>query len=146
MAILIPDMKMPKNCAECECEYDGWYCSITRQNFGEDIYTSRMPDCPLIEVNADAEVISLMGLMATELSREEAEYAQLRAEAKRKAEIIDDCCRNPNDDIMAFVKALSDASGVGLQNEDGTYKSPLDFTQEISDWLYRKDKKYGEDI
>ena len=145
MAILIPDMKMPKNCAECECEFDGWYCSITKQNFGEDIYAKRMPDCPLVEVNADAETFALMALMLQEYTAQEVKYAFWRAEARRKAEDCKDF-HNPNDDIMEFVKALSDASGVSLMNTDGTYKSPLDFTQEISDWLYRKDKKYGEDI
>ena len=62
MAILIPDIEMPKSCSDCPCCYDYIYCTALSKGLvrdddgnyyselGIDIFETRFPDCPLKEV------------------------------------------------------------------------------------------------
>lgn len=54
MAVLIPDLEMPKSCVECPCCYDNYFCEILKRNFFDrnkvfDFTTERLPKCPLVE-------------------------------------------------------------------------------------------------
>ena len=63
MAILIPDIKMPKSCMECPLEYDFIRCRLlgrsliwvddtegnTLLDIGIDTEEQRLPECPLVE-------------------------------------------------------------------------------------------------
>lgn len=52
--VQIDNMKMPKNCFDCDLSYDYFRCAITRTNYYEDEQFNpseeRLPDCPLREV------------------------------------------------------------------------------------------------
>ena len=50
MSILIRDMEMPKNCAECKI-----VCSVEKAE--ENPYKGRQPSCPLIEVPKHGRLI-----------------------------------------------------------------------------------------
>ena len=59
MAILIPNIDMPKSCSDCPLEYDCFVCRLTDTDFCDNEYEedwceTRMPDCPLIEIPDDA--------------------------------------------------------------------------------------------
>ena len=58
MSVLIKGMKMPKNCSECQLEYDQMRCSVVGFNwYGQDYIDigfdpnfNKLPECPLIEI------------------------------------------------------------------------------------------------
>ena len=49
--MIVIDMDMPGNCAKCPCyDYEYNVCKITKlEPYGDIIYLSRLPDCPLQE-------------------------------------------------------------------------------------------------
>ena len=53
MAVLIPDIGIPKTCSNCPC-YDAEYemCNLTKNEivWSRPALTSRAEDCPLIEI------------------------------------------------------------------------------------------------
>lgn len=62
MSVLIKGMEMPKNCYDCQFEYDCILCRATGNSFiyrsaedggYVDFCETRMPDCPLVEVPID---------------------------------------------------------------------------------------------
>ena len=65
MAILIPDIEMPKSCSDCPCCYDYIYCTALSKGLmrddddnyyselGIDIFETRFPDCQLIGVDEE---------------------------------------------------------------------------------------------
>ena len=52
MPVIITDMDMPKNCAECPIFYDFMECSITTTHADfEQMNSKRLSDCPLKSAN-----------------------------------------------------------------------------------------------
>ena len=65
MAILIPDMDMPKCCADCRLYDDRWdyptcYYTNSARGYNFKIHELRMPDCPLYEVDIDFNLFKLV--------------------------------------------------------------------------------------
>ena len=58
MSVLIKNMEMPTNCADCPLNYDQMACAVTWTRWWSDSMVimnfdsdkERMPNCPLIEV------------------------------------------------------------------------------------------------
>lgn len=58
MSVLIKGMEMPKNCSECQLNYDMMSCGVTGTRWWSDTMTlmdfdcqeSRLYDCPLVEL------------------------------------------------------------------------------------------------
>lgn len=62
--VAIKYMKMPNSCSRCDLNYDCCCCIITGTGFwdedlpsGFDEFKARLPDCPLVEVKVDGELI-----------------------------------------------------------------------------------------
>ena len=62
--LIIPNMKMPKRCDECPCEYDG-HCNAVQESplYGKIIDYSiaretRQPWCPLIEKKPGIRILT----------------------------------------------------------------------------------------
>lgn len=54
MAVIITDMDMPKNCAECPIFYDFMECPITTTHADfEQMISERLSDCPLKSVDKE---------------------------------------------------------------------------------------------
>ena len=56
MSVLVKGMKIPKNCSDCQLNYDMMSCIITGTRFWDDTLMdfdcqeSRLYDCPLVEL------------------------------------------------------------------------------------------------
>ena len=63
MSIIIRGMKMPKSCNDCPCQYDYLYCKATDKQFEYreepyvDMFDTRMPWCPLVELPPHGRLI-----------------------------------------------------------------------------------------
>lgn len=65
MAILIRELDMPKNCADCPLYDDRWdypTCYLTNSSRGYNfrIHELRMPDCPLVEIELDIKTFAII--------------------------------------------------------------------------------------
>ena len=130
MGIYIPDMEMPKSCSRCVFECGGYAgaCKLLREGFFWD--KEDLSDCRT-------------------WTRKEFDFEEDRLPNCPLREIPHVCDADfddPNMDIMRIVKAISEASGISLKNEDGTYKSPLDFTKEASEWMKQLNKEESKTL
>ena len=70
MAILIPNMEMPDTCADCLLEYDSMRCrALSEDFFGKehfDFTVERLPNCPLREIDVDAQTFLILVRLAKE--------------------------------------------------------------------------------
>ena len=65
MSVLIKNMEMPTNCADCPLNYDQMACAVTWTRWWSDSMVimnfdsdkERMPNCPLIEVPPHGRLI-----------------------------------------------------------------------------------------
>lgn len=64
MAILIPDMEMPKNCMDCDLQYDMCACILTGTRFWTkdtfDPATEKLSECPIVEVDMDIKLFTVL--------------------------------------------------------------------------------------
>lgn len=72
MAILIPNMDVPDNCIQCPCQQNRSKCVITNKGLifnengeylpstGIDPYKMRLPDCPLVQVDIDVMLFTMV--------------------------------------------------------------------------------------
>ena len=58
MSILIKGMDMPKNCYECNMNYDSYRCRGTGDLFGDADLHYRLDKCPLIEISKPSDAIA----------------------------------------------------------------------------------------
>lgn len=46
--MVVLDISMPNNCAQCNLNYDCVWCIVTETRFNNiDPYEERLPDCPI---------------------------------------------------------------------------------------------------
>ena len=60
MSVIIPNMKMPKTCAECPMNYDECWCTVIHgdeSSLLDDYTDKRLDKCPLVEI-PDPKVIA----------------------------------------------------------------------------------------